>query len=76
MKGLGTSWLHHQCQGHQSCLCASNQKDCAEEAIKRPTGGLHPEGSGQTKVSPHRPKVESDEEKEDHDADHLPVSRP
>lgn len=28
------------------------------------------------RLSPDRPKVEGNEEKEDHDADHLPVSRP
>lgn len=48
-----------------------------EQAIRQPAGGLHPEGSGEaTRVSPDRPKVEGNEEKEDHDADHLPVSRP
>lgn len=40
-------------------------------------GELHPEGSGEARqVSPDRPKVEGNEEQEDHDADHLPVSRP
>lgn len=38
---------------------------------------LHPEGSGGAgRLSPDGPEVEGDEEKEDHDADHLPVSRP
>lgn len=77
MKGLGTSWLHHQCQGHQEVPVQVMKGTLSLRGNQVADRWLHPEGSGETRrVSPHRPKVESDEEKEDHDADHLPVSRP
>lgn len=59
-------------------MCKGNERDCAKAGNQEDSEGrLHPEASRKARrVSPDRPEVEGNEEKEDHDADHLPVSRP
>lgn len=70
-------WIYHHARDMR-VVCVSGMKGTVPKQESGDCDGeLHPEGAGEARqVSPDRPEVEGDEEQEDHDADHLPVSRP